>query len=142
MFMLLDIEEVDSFDDEEPDYSELDELVQLHSRAMLHMNKLGWPIGSLHRISVGEKWVPGRGWRRGGYETSYEYHFGASSFGGILIMRSGAVYGHVRTLCHDGIRDTKRQLDFATIDAGTRMRLKEAFEYILDIQPAPVYIDS
>ncbi len=126
-----------------PDYSDLDELVKLHARAMLHMNKLGWPIGSLHRIRVGKQWVSRQGFRRGHYEQTYEFYFGVTAFPDLLIMRSGAIYGRKTTvLSNDAHHYEMGQLELGRIDSETRRHLVDAFAYILDMVPQPVYISE
>ncbi|HEY0965143.1 MAG TPA: hypothetical protein VGE13_01560 [Candidatus Saccharimonadales bacterium] len=126
-----------------PDFTELDELVKLHAKAVLHMNALGWPVGSIHQIRVGYKPVKGpHWWSRTKQIPIYEDMFGASTFAGLHIMRSGAIYQ--RPLLHECIghsaRKTWQQLDLVRIDQKTRRHLIDAFEYILDMTPQPVYI--
>lgn len=126
---------------DEPDYTELDELVTLHARAILHMNKLGWPIGGVHRILVDYEKVRGtHWWSRTKLVPVYKNMFGVTAFAGFYIMRSGAIYYDQPFHYDSQTKQPQQLLDLALIDDMTRHYLVEAFEYILELSPEPVYI--
>lgn len=144
-FMLLDIGVMpyDSEDYVEPPYKQLDDLVALHARAMLHMHELGWPLGSEHAVEIGEHRVvehSRRGWfTRTTWEPTHCTMFGVSAPGGIIIMRSGAIYGYDtdETLKTHGRRALwKRPLDIARMDEFVRRDVQWALEHLLSLSDA------
>ena len=142
-------EELDEFggsDYKEPDYTDLDELVKLHARTMLHMNELGWPKGREHLIQVGEKLVETTSWKgwlhRSHWEPVCHSMFGISAPGGLYIMRSGAIYGFDHydgeTHRYEGIPPKHvRPLDMGRMDESTRRDVRWALEHLLGLEAHP-----
>lgn len=141
-------EELDEFGGtDEPDYTELDELVQLHAQAMLHMNELGWPEGRIYQIQIHEQLVVTTSWKgwlhRKHWKPVYCQMFGISIPGGIYIMRSGAIYGldHYQgeTNEFDGVPPQHvRPLDMERMDTSMRRDVRWALEHLLTLTPQPI----
>jgi len=110
------------------------------------MNKLGWPLGSTQSVQVGAV-VSRSGLRLKATATPvFESMFGISAPGGIVVMRSGAIYGRGHTFKENvpgGSHMTPPTctLDMTRMDHSVRSDVRRALEHMLAVKPQPMFID-
>lgn len=145
-FLLLDLpaEIIDGDYKETSPYAEIDELAKLHLAALEHMHRHGWPLGSEHRVPIGQRWVKRSLFRRGYYEIVHGTGFGIGTFGGIHVMRSGAIYGMAERVRFNRALSYWEvgPLDMALQDTFMQHTLAEIFRKILAYEPEPITLDS